>query len=251
MRHVHILNGDSLKYQLQAIINDELIVTRECLIDGNVQGETLTDFYANRAAFTAQYDDCTVAGYYEKSATEIDKIANIEVGRQIICWFEDDLFCQANFWFVINLLVKSGHQENIYLVRPSPGNEYSFASMAEYELTLALKEKQALFPQQLKLLAELWPLYQQNDGEKMVIIAQQLSTELPFLLSAIKAHQCRIPDESGLGYPERQLLAVVAELNSTEFSAVFKCFSAREGIYSFGDMQVKQMFERLIESKKA
>jgi len=250
MKQVHILNGDSLKFQLHAVINDELIITRECLIDGNVQGETLIDFYANRAEFTAQYDDCTIAGYYAKSATEIDKMANIKVGREIICWFEDDLFCQANFWFVIHLLVKSGHQENIYLVRPSSGNEYSFASMAEDELSLALKEKQTLFPQQLKLLAELWPLYQQNDGEKMLAIARQLYDELPFLLPAMQAHQCRMPDESGLGYPERQLLAVMAELNSNEFSAVFKCFSAREGIYSFGDMQVKQMFERLIESKK-
>lgn len=53
MQQVHILNGDCLKFQLQDIIHAELIVTRECLIDGNVQGETLTDFYANRAEFTA------------------------------------------------------------------------------------------------------------------------------------------------------------------------------------------------------
>ena len=75
MKHVHILNGDCLKAQLRHVVKDEVIVMRECLIDGNVQGETLTEFYANRANFTAQYEACTVAGYYEMAATEIDNMS--------------------------------------------------------------------------------------------------------------------------------------------------------------------------------
>ena len=248
MKHVHILNGDCLKAQLRHVVKDEVIVMRECLIDGNVQGETLTEFYANRANFTAQYQGCTVAGYYEIAAAEIDKIANIEMGSQIICWFEDDLFCQVNFWFVINLLTKRGHTENINLVRPSQGNEYSFATMTESELQLAYQRMTKLLPQPLALLAKLWSLYQQNDANAMTAIAKQLSDEWPFLLPAINAHLRRTPDESGLGYPERQILAIATELGSTEFADIFQCFSAREGIYSFGDLQVKQMFDRVMNS---
>ncbi len=248
MKQVHILNGDCLKVQLQDIVKAEVIVMRECLIDGNVQGETLTEFYANRANFTAQYQGCTVAGYYEMAAAEIDKIANIEMGSQIICWFEDDLFCQVNFWFVINLLTKCGHAENIMLLRPSQGNEYSFATMTESALELAYQRMTKLLPQPLALLAKLWPLYQQNDANAMTAIARQLSDEWPFLLPAINAHLRRTPDESGLGYPERQILAIAAELNTKEFKVIFQCFSAREGIYSFGDLQVKQMFDRVMHN---
>ena len=248
MKQVHILNGDCLKVQLQDIVKEKVIVMRECLIDGNVQGETLPELYASRANFTAQYPGCTVEGYYEVAAAEIDKIASIEIGSQIICWFEDDLFCQVNFWFVINLLVKRGHTKNISLVRPSKGNDYSFATMTESELELAYQRMTKLLPQPLALLAKLWPLYQQNDANAMTAIAKQLGYEWLFLLPAINAHLRRAPDESGLGYPERQILVIATELGSIEFADIFQCFSAREGIYSFGDLQVKQMFDRVMNN---
>ncbi|MGB1263528.1 MAG: DUF1835 domain-containing protein [Cognaticolwellia sp.] len=250
MKYVHILNGDSLKQQLAGWLTPEAIVMRECLIDGNIQGETLNEFYKNRAEFTSQYQGCTVAKYFQIAAPEIDKIANLAQGREIICWFEDDLFCQANFWFVIHLLVKQGHKENLFLVRPSKGHEYSFAGMTERELQLALAHRQRLLSHQLAALAKLWPLYQQNDCDAMLAIASELGDDFVFLTAAIVAHQARMPDKTGLGYPERQLLAIMAELNSQDFTTVFRCFSAREGIYSFGDLQVKQMFDRLLSKQE-
>ncbi len=249
MKTTHILNGDSLLYQLKKIIKDEQIVFRECLIDGNVQGKTLKQFYLNRAEFIAQYDGFTAASYYEKSAQEIDKIANISIHNEVVCWFEDDLFCQANFWFVINLLIKNRHQGQIFLVRPDKGNEYSFANMSDQAIFEVYKNKQQLTSYQKKSLAKLWPYYCENDVIGMKSIAKNLNSELPFLMPAIQAHHRREPDESGLGYPERQLLSIMKELDSTEFGAVFRCFTARERIYSFGDLQVKQMFERLLLKK--
>ena len=249
MKQVHILNGDALKYQLKNTFDTEKVVMRECLIDGNRQGENLIKFYANRAEFTAQYEGCTVAGYYQYAAPEIDKINTIALGCEIYCWFEEDLFCQANLWFVLNLLIKNGHQSHIYLVRPNQANRYNFNQMSEHELNLAFENKQLLLSSQLILLEKLWPLYQQNNVNEMLVIAKKLSVALPFLLPAITAHQRRAPDESGLGYPQRQLLAIMKELNTNEFVAVFQCFSAREGIYSFGDLQVKQMLEQLIKQK--
>lgn len=179
------------------------------------------------------------------AAVEIDKITNIALGSEIICWFEDDLFCQVNFWFVIHLLVKKGHKNSIYLVRPNAGNEYSFANMTEAELKFACQNKLKLLAQPLVALAQLWPLYQQDDIASMRVIAKQLIDIYPFLLPAVEAHSRRTPDENGLGYPERQLLAIAQELKTQEFETIFQCFSEREGIYSFGDLQVKQMFDRL------
>jgi hypothetical protein len=136
-------------------------------------------------------------------------------------------------------------------VRPNKGNEYSFASMSKEELVTALDNSQSIDSEQLALLAELWRLYQQKDHQQMLAIANQLHKTLPFLIPAIEAQQRRTPDEHGLGYPERKLLAVMKELNSVEFVDVFRAFSAQEGIYSFGDLQVKQMFDRLIEYQQS
>jgi len=251
VKKVHILNGDSLKNQLKGTVQAERIVMRECLIDGNIQGETLVTFYANRAAFTGQYEGCTVAGYYQYAAPEINKINALAPESEVYCWFEDDLFCQANLWFVLNLLIKNGHHSHIYLIRPNKANRYNFNKMTDDELNKAFDNKQLLLSSQLTLLAELWPLYQQNNVNDMLVIAKKLRIALPFLLPAIAAHECRAPDENGLGYPQRQLLAIMQELDTTEFGPVFQCFSEREGIYSFGDLQVKQMFEQLVKQKLA
>ena len=41
----HILNGDSLKNQFPKSISGELIVARECLVDGNIQGEDIMNYF--------------------------------------------------------------------------------------------------------------------------------------------------------------------------------------------------------------
>lgn len=245
MKRVHILNGDALKSQVSDLLSDDIIIMRECLIDGNVQGDSLTAFYANRAKFIASYQNFSATQYYQVSVPQINKMNDIDLDSEIICWFEDDLFCQVNFWFVMNLLSKKAEYRKIYLVRPSKGNEYSFATMASYELKIALAKKKALTPQQFKLFSFLWPRYQRNDYQGMIEVAKQLQATLPFLLPAVMAHQRRAPDKSGWGYPERQLIAIMKELNTQDFTTVFQCFSAREAIYSFGDLQVQQMFERV------
>ena len=247
MKQVHILNGDSLKGQLHGLIEAELIIARECLIDGNVEGNSLAEFYRNRANFIAEYDGLKADDYYLKTVPEIEKIIALPVDREVICWFEDDLFCQTNFWFVIHLLADYTTVDNIYLVRPNEGNEYSFAAMSEQELIEALQNRQKLSSGHKKILAKLWPLYQKQDYKQMHIIADTLNSVMPFLIPAIEAQERRTPDESGLGYPERQLLAIMNDLESTDFPTVFRAFSAQEGIYSFGDLQAKQMFDQLIK----
>jgi hypothetical protein len=43
----HILNGDALKGQFPSEIPGQLIVARECLVDGDVSGESLSEFFRN------------------------------------------------------------------------------------------------------------------------------------------------------------------------------------------------------------
>ncbi|GJM35445.1 MAG: hypothetical protein DHS20C18_44460 [Saprospiraceae bacterium] len=43
-KQYHILNGDSLKEQFPENIQGEIIIARECLVDGSVKGRTLVEF---------------------------------------------------------------------------------------------------------------------------------------------------------------------------------------------------------------
>lgn len=243
----HILNGDSLRCQFPKSILGKIIIARECLVDGNIQGDTLSELFRNRAEHLESYSQVPKGKYFETTVPEIQKIMNIPPKATVFCWFEDDLFCQVNFWFVLHLLSKQGQGYNIYLVRPNSGNEYSFGHMTQEELITAYNTATRIETSELKRLAGLWPSYQQKDFDNLLQIAKGLLNEFPFLLPVVNAEIDRLPDDSGYGRPERQLLLIMKNLDTQDFSTVFRVFQQNEGIYSFGDLQVKCMFDELLK----
>jgi hypothetical protein len=243
----HILNGDSLMSQLPKSIIGELIVARECLVDGNIQGDTLSELFTNRAEHIESYSQVPKGKYFESTVPEIQKIISIPAKATVYCWFEDDLFCQVNFWFVLHLLSKKKQGYKIYLVRPNMGNEYSFGHMSQEELITAYNAATCIEAIDLKRLATLWLNYQQKNFDNLLEIAKRLLNQFPFLLPAVNAEIDRLPDDSGYGRPERQLLLIMKNLETQDFSTVFRVFHQTEGIYSFGDLQVRRMFDELLK----
>jgi len=244
IKQYHILNGDSLKEQFPKSIPGERIVTRECLVDGSVKGNTLSEFYQTRAGFIENsYSSSTQQDYFEKTVSEFQKMQDIPDDAEINLWFEDDLFCQVNFWFVIHLLVKKNRNYQYFLVRPKSHSRYSFGRLSEVEL-LSVYENRIRLSEPEKL-AKLWEAYQTNDTTKLIQIAEQLKEAYPFIAEAVKAHIERIPANGNLGRPEQTLIQIMEELKTDEFEPVFREFCKREEIYGFGDLQVKRMLDKL------
>lgn len=240
----HILNGDSLKDQFPKNILGETIIFRECLVDGSVKGKNLTDFFYTRACFISQnYEGCTEQGYYVKVVPEFEKIQLITGDMDINLWFEDDLFCQVNFWFLINHLNKSKKTNPIFLIRPKNHNQYGFSGLSKLELNSIYKGRLQLT--KIGKLSELWGFYQNNDLEKLLKTATELEEEYPFVLIAVKAHIERIPTEEYLGKPSESLVQIMNELKTDQFIPVFKEFSKRQSIYGFGDLQVKRLLDEI------
>ena len=97
----NILNGDSLAYSFpDAKIKGEIIVVREGLIDGKLSGDNLHDFWQSRA----RYMRITETEYNNSVVKEFEKIINAPDHSAFNLWFEYDLFCQVNMWFVISII---------------------------------------------------------------------------------------------------------------------------------------------------
>jgi len=242
-KQYHILNGDSLKEQFPKDILGQTIVTRECLVDGNIKGISQEEFFRNRAVFISETHGCKMEDYYKITVSQFEQMKEIPQDSEINLWFEDDLFCQVNFWFVMSLLSKIKHKRNYkyYLVRPSSGHEYSFGSMNQKELSFAYKEKIALTD--LNKIEQLWNLYQNEDSDAMLSIAQDLQVSYPFILSAIEAHIQRLPSKNSFGRPIDTLISILQELRTDNFGTIFREFLKREPIYGFGDLQVQNMIK--------
>lgn len=241
----HILNGDALKSQFPISIEGEVIITRECLIDGNIKGENLTDLFRNRANFISEnYPNNSKEDYYEKAVSEFKKILNITEKSEVNLWFEDDLFCQVNCWFVLHLLLESKKALKIYLVRPQELSQYGFGGLSKAEL-IDLYSNRILLKQK-EILSKLWPSYQKDEMDKLREQANLLKADYPFILNSVKAHILRIPKEDYPGRPIETLKEIIRDFETTDFTIVFNEFSKREFIYGFGDEQVRQLLKEIL-----
>lgn len=241
----HILNGDALKSQVENWLSGDLIVARECLIEGPVSGSFPETFYRERAQFLSKAYGGTPQEYRENTGNEFSKIQGIPSGADIHLWFEEDLFCQTNLWFVAHLLNEKKEGHAIFLVLPDDDLRYGFGGMDREALRRALDRKMPLPSEAVTDLTAMWTAYRQNDPAKMSALGDRLQVYLPRIHLAIQAHQERLPDADGWNRPLRSLARIKAELNTDDFGKVFAAFCEREAIYGFGDLQVRRMWEGL------
>ena len=243
----HILNGDALKWQFPKKISGTLIVAKECLVDGDIQGDSIEALFETRENYIrSAYPQPSSHDFYLETRAEFNKISQIRSGSEIDLWFEDDLFCQVNFWFVCHLIKESTRSCSCSLVRPCIENRYNFGCMSEEDLINAHGNRIKIKQNEFLKLAELWRLHQKQHIDKMLEIATELEPEFPFLHPAIQAHIERLPKGDNPGRPVTTLQNIMDELGTDDFASIFRAFCQREAIYGFGDTQVRKMFEQLL-----
>lgn len=242
---IHILNGDSLKDQFPENLNGKLIVLRECLVDGDVKGETLEDLFDTRAEFISScYDGFTKEEYVQKTVSELLNIKNISKESEINLWFEDDLFCQVNFWFAIYVLNEFNIDNPLYLVRPTSVTQYGFASFDKVGLSELYEHRSLILNREH--LQSLWQAYQSKNDSKLLHLAKIQNETYPFILPAVEAHLARFSLSEEEGRPVRVIKKIMKDLGTVSFGPVFQEFNKREPIYGFGDLQVRRLYNSII-----
>ena len=241
---IHILNGDALKEQFPKNLNGELIIARECLVDGNVSGDDLDAFWRTRAGFLLNYSENNRDHYYNKVVTEFQKIIHLENNSIVNLWFEEDLFCQVNLWFCCHLL-NNKDIENIFLIRPLNSDWKGFGGLDSLELIASYDYRKKLNQKSISHLANCWNAFKVNDLKALKKLSFLDLDNFPFLPQVVQAHIDRFPGKDKKGKPERIISQIMNELNTAEFGKIFQEFSKRAGIYGFGDLQVKRIFDNM------
>jgi len=245
----HILNGDSLAYSFPATkIAGETIVVREALIDGNLSAaKDLPEFWHNRAASIG----ITELEYDTHVAKEFDKILTAPAGSVFYLWFEYDLFCQVNMWFVLSLINRLTISKNVFAVytsyadknHPQFWNGFGPATTSELEYCFA--NSIPLHDSDISFGNALWIAYQANDQKELLKLSKKQSPTFPFIKAVIQAHLDRFPANGDTGRPERIIEDIIKNI-STDFPAVCKEFWKKESIYGFGDTQLKQIYDKVM-----
>lgn len=247
----NILNGDALAYSFpEAKIEGDIIVVREGLIDGNLSGNSLQEFWQARAT----YMGLTEEEYQSNVASEFKKILNAPEDSEFNLWFEYDLFCQVNMWFVMSVINSLPIRKKVFAVYASHLDKTSkqfwngFGPANSEELRVCYAKRIYLSEADMRLGRDLWKAYKNSDLEELITLSKNQSSSFPYLQEVVKAHVDRFPKDGTKGRPERVIEDITKNV-STDFHKVFKEFWSRESIYGFGDTQLKSLYDKVMHSR--
>ncbi|MDY0930324.1 DUF1835 domain-containing protein [Chryseobacterium sp. CFBP8996] len=225
MSTFHILNGDCLAEKFPKNLEGESIIWREALIDGPVSDN---NFFENRKKFIIENYD-SESDYDELVVKEFKSIKNIPEDSDVFFWFEDDLFCQVNFWFLISNL----NVNKIKIFRVFPKNtEKGFAESNEKDLLELFHSAKEINAEESKLISNFWIGFQQNN------LSKDISSEIVRnLQKLIIANENRFN-----GTLENQIKDI--QKTAESFEEIFKIFNQKYPIYGFGDLQLKRCIDQ-------
>jgi hypothetical protein len=246
----HILNGDALFEKIKASnISGEVVVCRECLVEGDVSGDSLGDFYHTRAKYLESVYHESEGNYFKKVVSEFEKIREAPDGSEFNLWFGYDLFCNVNMWFVISLIGKLNIERKVFIVYPSYLS-YSniwkdFGTATTDDLHVAFRDRIFLSDLDIKLGEDLWKVYRKGDLKQLNELSSLSTTSFPYLNAICNAHIERFPP-FGKGRPEKAIQQILKQ--TKHFPEVFNSFTVEEGIYGFGDHYVQRLYLPEIQS---
>jgi Domain of unknown function (DUF1835) len=240
---VHILNGDALTNVFeQAGLEGDVIICRECLVDGPVKAEGLYYFWKSRGQYIEKMFHQSEELYYRKVKAEFDKIDRLPPHAEVNLWFEHDLFCQVNMWFVISLLSRR-NLHHVYRVAPLPAQKScwkGFGNHTPVDLRVCYDNREGMTHGDFRLGEHLWDAYRHQNLEVLSLLSNSLSPCFPYLAEVCKAEV----ERKNNSRPQETLREILA-MGYTEFSDIFVKFNERDGIYGYGDLQVGNLLKTL------
>lgn len=238
---IHVLPGDSLVAPFEKTnLEGEIVVCRECLIDGSFKSDNLNDFWRERENYLSAAYPKSDNFYLEYVKTEFEKLLNVSANDEINLWFEYELFCQTNMWFCLSLL----KDKNVEIFRVAPivraENDLwkGFGNLGESDLEKCFANRIEFGDEDILLGANLWEAFQSKDTRRLKDLSQTQSACFPHLKEVCQA---AIQLQSR---PKARLQAIVSA-GENDFYKVFEEFSKTEGIYGFGDLQVKRIYDEI------
>jgi len=231
----HVLPGDSVAEEFSKTgLEGEVIVCREALVEGDLSGDTIAEFWQNRAHFLMLAHGADEIDYHETVAAELSKIADIPDDAEVNLWFEYELFCSVNMWFCLNLLADS--KASIYRVEPSILDREKlwdgFGSMDADELVQCFETRTKFETSDVQLGRDLWQAFRDRDSDRLLLLGESETRVFPYLKEVCEA----------AGKIETRPKEIIDDIVSTGkkgIAEIFPEFKKRAGVYGFGDTQVE------------
>jgi hypothetical protein len=223
---LHVLNGDATAAVFPPTLPGERTVWRDILMEGPAAGDADA-----RAAWLAPRLGVS-ADDYARGWREGQRIlAHAKEHDEVVLWFEQDLFCATNLWFVLDRL----EAPRISLVFPplSAGGGLGVRAPGAFEPLF--ERRRALTAADIADARALWRVYAAPEPLPLT----RLQPTLPFAPTAVRLHCARFPSlVDGLDGVEHATLAALD--HPLEFAVLFRRVTTSTGLseLALGDVQL-------------
>ncbi len=241
---LHILNGDAAARQLhQTTIDGELAVWREMLCEGPcLEDVSGLDFWKLRATFLQLCFGISTEAYQQQTLGEMTLMRSFNTFREVVLWFEYDLFCQLNLLALCAFLKRHWQGKtriSLICVGDFPGRD-GLVGLGEIDRIHypALFEGRALLSEaELDYADRGWRAYCSDTPFELLAFLDRENDYFPYLPGALLAHLQRFPGLSnGLNAIEEFILESIAGGGLTTRQLIGRLLRWQHW-YGFGDVQ--------------
>ncbi len=251
---LHILNGESTHAILkESSILGDVVIWREMLCEGTVVKDVGSDqFWKERYSYFENELGVEKLDYFDKTIKEIIKLQDVSNYKEIVLWFEYDLFCQVNLMALGTYLLKSYRKDiKYYLICTGKEKDKTqLQTLADYSpneyLTLYQKKKK-LSRNDLLFSQKTWEIYVEKDKKTLMDFDFNKNKKFVYLQTAIDQHIQRFPAKNGLNQIDHKILSLINSDIHDQDKLIKELlhWQKEETVYGFTDTQYENYFKNL------
>ena len=248
---LHVTNGDLAADLLRRTgVTGNVVAWRDVLHEGPTpSGLALEAMSDVRTRYLASND---AGSFLELQRQFGARDAALRSARQVVLWFEHDLYDQLQLVQILaTLAIQRETSAELICIGAFPGVEpfYGLGQLTPVQLASLWPERRKVGSAVLSLGARTWKAFCSADR---LALPQLLATDLsalPFLRAALERFLEEFPtDPDGLSRTERQILRAVAAGNET-FDAIFRANNEQESAPFMGDTVLRSHIAALTTAR--
>lgn len=250
---LHITNGDTTTNYLKKLnFSGEFITWREMLCEGKTTSDVGSeDFWKNRFDFFKTSYKISKKKFIDYTVKEYRNLCNKKGQKEIVLWFEHDLFCQINMLAVISWLkrYRKGYQVSLVCAGKLKGSNKMFglSDLNSKQIHQHYKNRIELKQDDIEYADYIWQLYC-SDSPLRLETVYKFNPMSPFqyLTTALELHLQRFPSiKNGLNTIENTILKTTLHYKPTSKNQLVNKLINNEESYGFGDIQYLDSIDKM------
>ncbi len=248
---LHILNGDAAAEVVRhSDIGGVTVPWRESLMTGPTpDGLPLAQWITIRAQHLSEAYEADLAHCRHDLQRQIELLHTFADHEEVVLWFDRDLFCQVNLWYLLHWFSCRSHESTLISIvglekHPELHLQSGIGSLNVESLRSLFEQRMQLSDAHFALGTRAWIAYCSPDPTTLQRAAESNTSALPFMKDVLLSHLSRFPStRNGLGRIERKILELLST-GRTWFHEIFEGLTQSESD-GLGDYQCWLELHRL------